>query len=285
MPVTWLASEPYSIVCLMRSDVVGPPREWGRDAGRVREKSGWRRARDVGARVLHSRLLGIGLKLLRTLVLATTNAGKVREFRQLLARLPVRVVGIDAIGVDLPPETGMTFAENAVLKATHAANTSGFLALADDSGLEVDLLGGKPGVRSARYAGEGAGDEANRQHLIQEVRQARLPGADLGDGFAARFRCAIALAQPHGPVEVVEGVCEGRVIPEPRGTGGFGYDPLFLLPDRGVTMAELAPEEKNAISHRARALDRALPILERMLAVGVPTTASRPSGGSRRPGG
>jgi XTP/dITP diphosphohydrolase len=198
---------------------------------------------------------------MQTIVLATTNAGKVREFGQLFAAsgLALRVVGLREVGLEAPPETGATFAENALLKARHAATASGHLAVADDSGLEVDGLGGAPGVRSARYAGEGAGDEANRRRLIAELT--KLPEA----ARTGRFRCAIAIARPDGTAEVAEGSCEGVAITTPRGEHGFGYDPLFFLPEQGRSMAELAPEEKNAISHRARATTQALPILRRML--------------------
>lgn len=198
---------------------------------------------------------------MRTIVLATTNEGKVREFRQLFAAngLSLRVVGLREAGLEAPPETGTTFAANALLKARHAASASGQLALADDSGLEVDGLGGAPGIYSARYAGEGAGDEANRQRLIAAI--AALPEEARG----ARFRCAIAIARPDGTVEVAEGSCEGRVISTPRGENGFGYDPLFFLPKQGRTMAELTAEEKNAISHRGRATALALPLLRRLL--------------------
>lgn len=202
---------------------------------------------------------------MRTIVLATTNAGKVREFAQLFAAsdLALRVVGLGEVGLSAPPETGATFAENAILKARHAAAGSGLLAFADDSGLEVDGLGGAPGIYSARYAGEGADDEANRQRLIAEI--ARVPEA----ARSGRFRCALAIARPDGTVEVTEGRCEGRVITTPRGDNGFGYDSLFLLPSGGRTgrrtMAELTADEKNAISHRASAVALALPILRRML--------------------
>lgn len=206
----------------------------------------------------------MGGATVHTLVLATTNPGKVREYERLLAAagLPLRVLGLGEAGLSAPPETGETFAENAILKARHAAAGSGLPALADDSGLEVDGLGGAPGVHSARYAGEGATDEANRQRLIAEL--ARVPEA----GRTGRFRCALALALPTGAVEMVEGHCEGRVITEPRGDNGFGYDSLFLLPGRGLTMAELTLAEKNAISHRARATAQALPALRRLLAQG-----------------
>lgn len=165
--------------------------------------------------------------------------------------------------MESPAETGETFAENAVLKARHAAAASGLVALADDSGLEVDALGGAPGIHSARYAGEAANDEENRRRLRRE-----LAGVS-DERRTGRFRCALALAAPDGAssrlVTVVEGVLEGRLLIEPRGDGGFGYDPLFLLPERGVTLAELTPEEKNAVSHRARAARRVLPALRALL--------------------
>ncbi len=221
-------------------------------------------------------------------MLATTNPGKVREFRALLADLPVRIVGLAEVDVTPPAETGRTFAENAALKAVHAADASGLPALADDSGLEVDLLGGAPGVHSARYAGPAADDEANRRRLVRELRRRLPPGGEGEGGTPARFRCALALARPRGPVTVVEGACEGLAIAEPRGAGGFGYDPLFLLPERGLTLAELPPGEKNAISHRGRALARALPLLRALLAeapVGLPAAwASGHTGGERDAG-
>lgn len=195
------------------------------------------------------------------LVLATANPGKVIEFERLLseAGLPLHVLGLDAVGLSAPPETGETFEENAILKARHAAVGSGLPALADDSGLVVDGLDGAPGVRSARYAGEEANDEANRQRLIAEL--ARVPEA----ARTARFHCAIAIALPDGTIETVTGTFKGRVITEPRGTGGFGYDALFLIPERGLTLAELTLEEKNRISHRARATAQAVPVLRRLL--------------------
>lgn len=205
-----------------------------------------------------------------TLVLATTNPGKVREFHRLLAaaELPLRVVGLAEVGVAAPPETGTTFAENAILKARHAAERTGLPALADDSGLVVDGLDGAPGVYSARYAGEGAGDEANRRRLAAAI--APLPEA----ARTARFVCAIALARPEGAVSVVEGRCEGVAITTPRGANGFGYDPLFYLPEWGRTMAELTLDEKSAVSHRARALALALPLLRQLAGGGAAERAT-----------
>ncbi|HEX2085776.1 MAG TPA: RdgB/HAM1 family non-canonical purine NTP pyrophosphatase [Solirubrobacteraceae bacterium] len=175
------------------------------------------------------------------LVLATRNAHKVRELAALLAPHELDPLP-DA--VELPPETGATFAENALGKARAAAAATGRPAVADDSGIAAEALGGAPGVRSARYAGEDATDEENLAKLLRE--------APAGSGLA--YVCALAYAEPDGTEHVVEGRCEGTLAAEPRGTGGFGYDPAFVPvehPDR--TMAELAPHEKAAISHRGRA--------------------------------
>jgi XTP/dITP diphosphohydrolase len=176
-----------------------------------------------------------------TLVLSTRNPHKVREFASLLEGLDVAALPDD---VDLPPETGETFAENALGKARAAAAATGGPAIADDSGIEAATLGGAPGVRSARFAGEDATDEENLALLLE-----RAPA-----GSAARYVCAIAYVD--GDVErVFEGECTGTLAAQPRGTGGFGYDPAFLpddVPD-GRTMAELSVAEKDAISHRGRA--------------------------------
>lgn len=188
-----------------------------------------------------------------SIVLATSNPGKIAEFRKLLPET-VRVVSLDDLGIVLPPETGQTFAENAIAKAIFAAQQSGMLAIADDSGLEVDALGGAPGVRSARYAGDPGNDEANRNRLLAEL--SGVPP----EQRTARFRCAVALASPHELIAWEEGVCEGSIAEKPAGDFGFGYDPVFLLPD-GRTMAELPPDEKNQISHRARAFQAILPAL------------------------
>ena len=186
------------------------------------------------------------------LVLASRNAHKLRELAELLAPhelepLPERV--------QLPPEDGATFAENALGKARAAAAATGSAAVADDSGIEAAVLGGDPGIYSARYAGEGASDEDNLAKLLREVP------AD-GDTRVA-YVCALALVRPDGGEDVIEGRCEGRLTHEPRGQGGFGYDPAFVPVDRddGRTMAELSAEEKDAISHRGRA---ARALLERI---------------------
>jgi XTP/dITP diphosphohydrolase len=186
------------------------------------------------------------------LVLATRNPHKLREFEPLLA--PHRVLPLSD-DVELPPETGDTFAENATVKALTAAETTGMRAVADDSGIAAAALGGRPGVRSARYAGENANDEENLEKLLREVPE---------DDRRVSYVCALAYAEPEGRVHVVEGRCEGMLSTEPRGSGGFGYDPAFVPDDRddGRTMAELSPEEKDAISHRGRAARAFLAWLE-----------------------
>jgi XTP/dITP diphosphohydrolase len=178
------------------------------------------------------------------LVLATRNAHKLRELRPLFAPRALELLP-DAVA--LPPETGETFAENALGKARAAADATGQPAVADDSGIEAAALGGAPGVRSARYAGEEATDEQNLAKLLEEV--------PTGGDTRVAYVCALALAWPDGREEVVEGRCEGSLTHTPRGTGGFGYDPAFVPADGDGrrTMAELAPDEKDAISHRGRA--------------------------------
>jgi XTP/dITP diphosphohydrolase len=194
------------------------------------------------------------------LLLATSSRNKLEELEAILAGLPVTLVTPRGVGLDLEvEETGENFRDNAVLKAERYAQEAGLPALADDSGLEIDALGGAPGVRSARYAGPGATD-ADRIALVLG-RLADTPEASR----TARFRCVMALATPEGLVGTVEGTCEGTIAPAPRGTGGFGYDPIFLLPDRGRTMAELTPEEKHAVSHRGRAGRAARTLIERWL--------------------
>jgi XTP/dITP diphosphohydrolase len=179
-------------------------------------------------------------------VLATRNAHKLREFGALLAPHYLEPLPDE---VDLPPETGTSFAENALVKAGAAARAPGRPAIADDSGIVVDALGGAPGIHSARYAGEGATDEQNLAKLLGEMRGS-------ADRRAA-YVCALALVDTHGGREVFEARCEGTVIDEPRGGGGFGYDPAFVPDDRAPgdnrTMAELSRAEKDAISHRGRA--------------------------------
>lgn len=196
------------------------------------------------------------------LVFATRNRGKVIELERMLAGLGIEIDDLSAHPeVEEIEETGETFRDNAILKATTVAARTGLVALADDSGLEVDGLGGRPGVRSARYAGEGASDEANNARLVEEVTPL-APHAR-----TARYRCAIAVATPGGQVEVEEASVEGLIVTEPRGSRGFGYDPYFWVPEYRRTMAELEAHEKDAISHRGRALRQARVHLDRRLGV------------------
>ncbi len=195
------------------------------------------------------------------LLIATHNRGKLIEYQQLFTGLSLDLVTLDEVGIrnDIE-ETGRSFAENARLKAAAYAKQSKLLTLADDSGLEVDALNGEPGVFSKRFAGEKATDAERNQFLLAKLRG--VPRKQR----TARFRCAIALAEPDGEVWETSGTCEGEILLEPRGTHGFGYDPLFLFPALGKTMAELPTEEKNRISHRARAGEKAKAILTRIVA-------------------
>lgn len=180
-------------------------------------------------------------------VLATTNPGKVREVARILDGLDVDLVPMGAVGLEPVEETGETFEANALLKARAAATGSGLPALADDSGLEVDALGGAPGVRSARYAGDDADDEANNRRLLADLAEVE-PAARTG-----RFVCVAALATPDGRVWTARGEMPGVVLTAPRGSGGFGYDPLFVAVGETGTNAELAPDVKDARSHRGQA--------------------------------
>jgi XTP/dITP diphosphohydrolase len=194
------------------------------------------------------------------LLIASNNPGKVAEFRQLLAGCGWQIVTPADIGLDVEvEETGQGYEENATIKSVTYSQASGLVALADDSGLEVDALGGRPGPLSARYAGSDRTDAERVQALLQEL--AGVPD----EQRTARFRCVIAIADPTERVELVEGTVEGRIALEPRGENGFGYDPVFVLPDRGMTAAELPPDEKNAVSHRGAAARKARAVLERML--------------------
>lgn len=187
---------------------------------------------------------------MRRLVIATNNKGKLREFRRLLEPLGLEVVAIgDAVDEFHVDETGTTFADNATLKARAASELTGCPALADDSGLEVDALDGRPGVRSARFAGEGASDAANNELLLKQL-------AGVADGArTARFRCAIAFYESSEALVIVDGTCEGVIRHSPSGADGFGYDPLFSVPEcGGRSFAELDPAEKDRVSHRGKAL-------------------------------
>ncbi|RKY59577.1 MAG: non-canonical purine NTP pyrophosphatase [Candidatus Latescibacterota bacterium] len=194
------------------------------------------------------------------LVLATRNEGKAKEIREALSGLEVDLLTLsDFPEVPEVHEDGATFSENAKKKALTVAKFTGLPALADDSGLEVDALGGMPGVRSARFAGEGADDDANNRKLLELLKG--LPP----ERRTARFRCVLALAFPDGEVYTVEGTCEGLIAEEPAGEGGFGYDPLFLIPEEGRTFAQMTREEKNSLSHRGRALRKLREVLHQLI--------------------
>lgn len=188
-------------------------------------------------------------------VVATANRGKLGELASLLAPLGVEVIAQSAFGITPPPETGTTFLDNALIKARHAAQVAGLPAIADDSGLEVDALGGAPGVFSARYAGDGADDLANNAKLLAAL--ATVPE----EKRSARYRAVIVLVRtPDDPNPLIgTGTWEGRIGAAPRGRGGFGYDPLFIPAGSAVTAAELAPAEKNSRSHRGAALRALIP--------------------------
>lgn len=193
------------------------------------------------------------------LLIATNNQGKVEEMQALLTGLNAELVTPAQAGIDLHvTEDGSTYAENAEKKALAFAAASGLISLADDSGLEVDALGGAPGLYSARYLGKpNATDHDRRMYLLANLEGQPRP-------WLARFRAAVAIAVPGGSVQTLEGACPGEIIPEERGTSGFGYDPIFLIPELGRTMAELGMDDKNRISHRARAVMKARPILEQL---------------------
>jgi XTP/dITP diphosphohydrolase len=194
------------------------------------------------------------------LVVASGNPGKLREFHRLLACLPYTLVSQAELGVSPAEETGTSFVENALLKARHASAATGSAALADDSGLEVDALGGAPGIFSARFAGDGADDAMNNAKLLAAL--AGVPDARR----AARYRCALVfLRSAADPAPLVaEAVWDGRILTAPRGAGGFGYDPLFWVPECAASAAELPAADKDRLSHRARAMTALLAALGRM---------------------
>ena len=195
------------------------------------------------------------------LLLATKNAAKAREYSLLLGGMPFEIVTLDEQGIgNEVGETGETLEQNAALKAVAYASRRNLLTLADDSGLEVDALGGEPGVLSARYAGPGASDDERIERLLQRL------GGIPWERRTARFRCVIAIASPGGRVELCHGECQGIIALSPKGENGFGYDPILYLPEQGKTMAELSMEEKNEISHRGLAARRARHILEQQIA-------------------
>lgn len=197
----------------------------------------------------------------RRIVVATTNPHKLVEFREILAGLPIELVSPDELELRVRlEETGVTFAENAILKALAYAEAARLPALADDSGLEIDALDGEPGIYSARWAGEDV-SYPERFRLLEE----RLTGVP-DEQRTARYRCAVALAEPapRGLFDVAEGTLEGCIARQARGVGGFGYDPIFYVPEQGRTVGEMSAEEKHRISHRARAITAARPALARI---------------------
>lgn len=198
------------------------------------------------------------------LLIATNNPHKIEEFREIFAELPLEITFPRDEGLDFEPEeTGTTFEENAIIKATAFAQVSGLLTIADDSGLEVDALGGEPGVFSARYGGTPKNAHRRRYELVLEKLR------DVPDEKrTARFRCALAIVLPQMVVDVVEGTVEGRITRAPAGDGGFGYDPIFWIPEYGKTLAQVSAAEKHRISHRGRAARAAIPILKKLMEAG-----------------
>ena len=195
------------------------------------------------------------------LVIATGNPGKIEELQSLLQHLPITLINPHDLSLTLEiKEHDDSYFANAERKARAYAEETNYWSLADDSGLEVDPLGGAPGLRSARLAGPGRSDADRRVHLLSLLRSHQRP-------WTARFRCVVALASPTGEMHFAEGICEGEIIPEERGSQGFGYDPIFLLEGLDQTMAELSMEEKNRLSHRARAVHAILPTLEEQLGI------------------
>ena len=196
---------------------------------------------------------------MKQLLLASRNPGKCREMRVLLQPLGVEIIDVIELATEVRvDEIGKTYAENASLKARIFAEHFHIWAIGDDTGLEVDVLEGAPGLHSARLVGPGGLDVERRSHLLSLLGSHPRP-------WTARFRCVVALAGPEGGIDLAEGDCEGEIIPDERGDGGFGYDSVFLVKGTGRTMAEIRPEEKNRVSHRARAVQALLPTLRKCL--------------------
>jgi XTP/dITP diphosphohydrolase len=191
------------------------------------------------------------------IVMASGNAGKLREIARLLEGLGIEVLAQSELGVTDAVESGTTFAENSLIKARHAAHATGLPAIADDSGLAVDALGGAPGVYSARYSGEGATDDSNIDKLLEELRD--VPAVARG----AAFHCVATFVTPDdAPPLVAEGEWRGSILEARQGRGGFGYDPVFLDPQSGLSSAQLTAEQKNARSHRGKALQKLVALIE-----------------------
>lgn len=193
------------------------------------------------------------------LLIATNNIGKQKEIRSLLGNLAVEITTPNEISLNLKViEDGNTYSENAAKKATSFAGTTGLICLADDTGLEVETLGGAPGLHSARYSPDiNATDADRRTYLLEQLKNHPQP-------WKAQFRCVIAIATPSGDVFFTEGICPGKIIATERGSHGFGYDPIFQISPVGKTMAELSMSEKNKLSHRAIAVKQALPVLDKL---------------------
>jgi XTP/dITP diphosphohydrolase len=196
---------------------------------------------------------------MKRLLIATENQGKLRELQEILAPLGLELVLPRQLGLELNVvEDGASYQENAGKKARAYAEASGLAVLADDSGLEVDALNGAPGLYSARYSAKpGATDSDRRAYLLENLRDKSRP-------WNAHFHATVAVTRPGAPIHFAEGNCFGEIIPEERGTGGFGYDPIFYIPELGQTMAELPAEQKNRLSHRALAVQNAIPIFTEM---------------------
>jgi XTP/dITP diphosphohydrolase len=197
---------------------------------------------------------------MRPLLIATRNPGKLHEIHSLLDDLGISLIAPDMIGVSLKVvESGSSYEENAALKAVAYSRLSNLVTLADDSGLEVNALGGQPGIHSARFSPLPKATDADRRaYLLNLLRDHPRP-------WSAHFRCTVAIATPDNKLYYAQGSCQGAIIPTERGTNGFGYDPIFLIPEIGLTMAELSMAEKNQLSHRARAVKAALPVLHALL--------------------
>ena len=201
-------------------------------------------------------------KMSKRLLLATKNPGKLKEFAELFIDLDLEWLSLEEMGINVDvEESGETFKENAIIKATSYAKSSGCLTIADDSGLEVDALNGRPGVRTARFGGSHLSPVERYSYLLTLMKKITE------DHRNARFKCVIALALPGGLVGISQGICEGAIANRPRGSGGFGYDPIFYLPNIGKTMAELTSNEKHRVSHRGLAVANIKPILETTLSV------------------
>ncbi|MEW6717601.1 MAG: RdgB/HAM1 family non-canonical purine NTP pyrophosphatase [Chloroflexota bacterium] len=197
---------------------------------------------------------------MKSLLLATQNPGKTKEMKALLGVLPLNLIMPQELDLQIAiSEDGSTYAENAAHKALAYAQASTLPTIADDSGLEVEALDGSPGIHSARFAPWSEATDADRRcYLLEQLQPYPRP-------WKARFRCTVALATPRGEIYFTEGICTGEIIPTERGTHGFGYDPIFYLPQQGLTMAELPTGVKNTLSHRARAVQAAIPIIKKVL--------------------